>query len=145
MPSHIQLFATPWTSACLAPLCKEFSRQEYWSGLPFPSPGIFLTQDRTHVSCIAGRFFTPKPPENPRRPELAAQSLSHWSIRKASCIFAVVTSLLSESEVPHPPISYSQLACPLTFFLLLGTLDPGCFCLKCQSPPPPILHSSRSR
>ena len=37
-------FATPWTVACQAPLCMEFSRQEYWSGLPFPSPGIFLTQ-----------------------------------------------------------------------------------------------------
>ena len=31
--------ASPWTVACLAPLTMEFSRQEYWSGLPFPSPG----------------------------------------------------------------------------------------------------------
>ena len=31
--------ATPWTVACQAPLSMEFSRQEYWSGLPFPSPG----------------------------------------------------------------------------------------------------------
>ena len=30
---------TPWTVACQAPLFMEFSRQEYWSGLPFPSPG----------------------------------------------------------------------------------------------------------
>ena len=30
---------TPWTVACLAPLSMEFLRQEYWSGLPFPSPG----------------------------------------------------------------------------------------------------------
>jgi len=30
---------TPWTIACQAPLSMEFSRQEYWSGLPFPSPG----------------------------------------------------------------------------------------------------------
>ena len=30
---------TPWTVACRAPLSTEFSRQEYWSGLPFPSPG----------------------------------------------------------------------------------------------------------
>ena len=29
----------PWTVACQAPLCMGFSRQEYWSGLPFPSPG----------------------------------------------------------------------------------------------------------
>ena len=31
--------ATPWTIACQAPLSIGFSRQEYWSGLPFPSPG----------------------------------------------------------------------------------------------------------
>ena len=30
---------TPWTVACQAPLSMGFSRQEYWSGLPFPSPG----------------------------------------------------------------------------------------------------------
>ena len=37
--SCVQLFATPWTVAYQAPLSMEFSRQEYWSGLPFPSPG----------------------------------------------------------------------------------------------------------
>ena len=37
--SHVRLFATPWTVAYKAPLSMEFSRQEYWSGLPFPSPG----------------------------------------------------------------------------------------------------------
>ena len=37
--SHVQLFATPWTVAYQAPLSMEFSRQVYWSGFPFPSPG----------------------------------------------------------------------------------------------------------
>ena len=37
--------ATPWTLALQAPLSMGFSRQEYWSGLPFPSPGAFLTQE----------------------------------------------------------------------------------------------------
>ena len=37
--SRIQLFATPWTVAYQAPPSMAFSRQEYWSGLPFPSPG----------------------------------------------------------------------------------------------------------
>ena len=36
--SRVRLFATPWTVAYQAPLCMGFSRQEYWSGLPFPSP-----------------------------------------------------------------------------------------------------------
>ena len=38
--SHVQLFATPWTAAHQAPPTMGFSRQEYWSGLPFPSPTI---------------------------------------------------------------------------------------------------------
>ena len=37
--SRVQLFVTPWTVAYEVPPSMEFSRQEYWSGLPFPSPG----------------------------------------------------------------------------------------------------------
>ena len=37
--SRVRLFATPWTAGYQAPPSMEFSRQEYWSGLPFPSPG----------------------------------------------------------------------------------------------------------
>ena len=42
--SRVRLFATPWTVAHQAPPSVGFSRQEYWSGLPFPSSGIFPTQ-----------------------------------------------------------------------------------------------------
>ena len=41
---HVQLFATLWTIAHQAPLSMGFPRQEHWSGLPLPLPGIFLTQ-----------------------------------------------------------------------------------------------------
>ena len=37
--SHVQLFTTPWTVDQQVPLSMEFSRQEYWSGLPFPTAG----------------------------------------------------------------------------------------------------------
>ena len=37
--SRVQLFATPWTVARQPPLSMAFSRQEYWNGLQFPSPG----------------------------------------------------------------------------------------------------------
>ena len=37
--SRVRLFVTPWTVAHQAPLSMGFSRQEYWNGLPFPSPG----------------------------------------------------------------------------------------------------------
>ena len=40
--SQVQLFATPWTVAHQAPQSMDFSRQEYWSGLPFPFPGDLL-------------------------------------------------------------------------------------------------------
>ena len=42
--SCVQLCATLWTVACQAPLSMGFSRQEYWSGQPFPSPEDFPTQ-----------------------------------------------------------------------------------------------------
>ena len=54
--SCVWLFTAPRTVACQDPQPTEFSRQEYYSGLPCPPPG-----DQTHVSCvssIAGRFFT---------------------------------------------------------------------------------------
>ena len=41
--SRVQLFATLWTVACQAPLSMEFFRHDYWSGLPFPSPGDLPT------------------------------------------------------------------------------------------------------
>ena len=57
--SHVQLFATPWTLACQAPLSLGFPRQESWSGLPFPSPGNLPNPGIEPVSpALAGRFFT---------------------------------------------------------------------------------------
>ena len=43
--SRVRLFVTPWTIAHQAPLSMGFSRQEYWSGLPLPSPRDFPTQE----------------------------------------------------------------------------------------------------
>ena len=42
--NHVKLIVTPWTAAYQAPLSMGFSRQEYWSELPFPSPFLFATQ-----------------------------------------------------------------------------------------------------
>ena len=42
--SHVQLFVIPWVVAHQAPLSMEFSRQDKWNWLPFPSQGIFRTQ-----------------------------------------------------------------------------------------------------
>ena len=54
MLSRVQLFATVWTAAHQAPCSLLFSRQEYWSWLPFVSPGdLFWSRDPTHGSCIS--------------------------------------------------------------------------------------------
>ena len=59
--SCVQLFATLWTVACQAPLSMGFSRQEYWSGLPFPSPGDLSDPGINTASltspALAGGFF----------------------------------------------------------------------------------------
>ena len=57
--SRVQLFATLWTVVYQAPLSMGFSRQEYWSGLPFPSPADL-----------------PDPGIEPRSPELQADALT---------------------------------------------------------------------
>ena len=50
-----------WAWAHQAPLITEFLMQEYWSGLPFLSPRVFLIQGSNHFSCISGWFFPTEP------------------------------------------------------------------------------------
>ena len=58
--------ATPWIEACQAPLSMGLSRQEYWSGLPFPSPGDLPDPEIEPSSpALAGRFFTTEPHGKP--------------------------------------------------------------------------------
>ena len=63
--SHVRLFATPWPVAHQAPVSMRFSRQEYWSGLPFPSPGDL-----------------PNPRIKPRSPALQADALTSEPLQK---------------------------------------------------------------
>ena len=67
--SHVQLFATPWTVAHQAPQSMEFSRQEYWSGVPFPSPGDL-----------------PNPGIEPGSPALQADTLPSDSVMRGAVI-----------------------------------------------------------
>ena len=64
--SHVQLFATPWTVAHQGPPSIGFLRQEYWSGLPSPPQGVFLTQgSNPYFLCLLhwqGGFFSTMPP-----------------------------------------------------------------------------------
>ena len=66
--SRVQLFATPWTTSLLH--LWGFSRQEYWSGLPFPSPGPF-------VLCLHPQVFL-------QRGVLASGSFQEWTVKLGS-------------------------------------------------------------
>ena len=48
--SHVRLLATPWTAAYQAPPSMGFSRQEYWSGLPLPSPRRFWDSEKSPLA-----------------------------------------------------------------------------------------------
>ena len=63
--SHVRLFATPWTVAHQAPPSMGFPTQQYWSGLPFPSPGDL-----------------PDPGIEPRSPTLQADALTSEPVLK---------------------------------------------------------------
>ena len=67
--SCVWLFVIPWTIAHQAPPSMELSRQEYWSGLPFPTPGDLpdpgIEPKSPVASALAGGFFPPEPPGKP--------------------------------------------------------------------------------
>ena len=66
MLSRIRLFATPWTIAHQAPLSVEISKQEYWSGLPLPTPGDLpnpvIELESLVFPALADGLFTTEPP-----------------------------------------------------------------------------------
>ena len=75
--------AIPWTAACQAPLSMGFSRQEYWSGLPFPPPGDF-----------------PNPGTEPRSPASQADSLKSEPLGKSRSLHSHFTVTLLERSWP---------------------------------------------
>ena len=64
--SHVRLFVTPWTAAHQAPPSMGFSRQEYWSGLPLPSPEDLpdpgIEPGSPTAPVMASGFFNTEPP-----------------------------------------------------------------------------------
>ena len=137
--SRVWLFVTPWTVAYQAPLSMGFSRQGYWSRLPFLSPG-----DRTRVSRIAGRSFT------------------IWATREAIHALRpfkkVRASIICISDSFATPWTVApKLLCPWDFpgkntgvgchFLLQGISDAGIepASLHWQADPLPLSHQGSSR
>ena len=77
------LFVAPWTVAYQAPLSVEFSRQEYWSALPFPTPGNLPNPEikPTYLEspALAGGFFTTEQSGKPRLLLTPSQKPTAWS------------------------------------------------------------------
>ena len=77
--SCVQLFVILWTVAHQAPLSKGFPRQEYWSGLPFPSPGDLPDLGIKLMSPeLASGFFTTQPPEKPSHANYPLYNNNTW-------------------------------------------------------------------
>ena len=75
--SVVQLFVTPWTVACQASLSLGLPRQEYWSGLPFPSPGDLPDLGiKPAPPALADGFFTTEPSGKPKEAGRASKSAS---------------------------------------------------------------------
>ena len=70
-----------WTVAHQTPLSIEFSRQEYWNGLPFPNPGDLphpgIKPESPMSPALAGGFFTTEPPGKPTEALCPSQSCTH--------------------------------------------------------------------
>ena len=84
--SRVQLFATPWAVAYQAPSSMGFSRQEYWSGLPFPSPGDLPNPGIELVLPHCGQtlFLTSEPPGKPMRLEVSGKVWVQMRVCKSS-------------------------------------------------------------
>ena len=105
----VQLFATPWTLACQAPLSMEFSRQEYWSGFSspgdLPNPGIEPRCPALQVDSLPS-----EPPEKPRNTGVSWKTGAYPFSRGLSQprIKAESPALLVDSLSPELPRSPSR-------------------------------------
>ena len=76
--SRVRLFATPWTVAYQPSPSMGFSRQEYWSGLPFPSPGDLLDPGVEPGSpSLEADALTSEPPGKPQKGIF--EQKTHWN------------------------------------------------------------------
>ena len=79
---------TTWSVAHQAPVSKELSKQEYWSGLPFPTPGdLCNTGIGPESPALAGRFFTTEPLREPNKKDILIKSIQIFE-----CIFLYIFS-----------------------------------------------------
>ena len=95
--SRVWLFATPWTVAHQAPLSMEFSRQKYWSELPFPTPGDLPDSGIKLASLVSpalpGGLFITEPPWKPMKSygwQIQVQTLFFWAPKSLQMVIAAM-------------------------------------------------------
>ena len=76
--SHVQLYTTLWTAACQAPLSIGFSREEYWSGLPCPSPGNLPDSGIKPASLMSPALTGSLPLVPPGEPDIRKAVSQFW-------------------------------------------------------------------
>ena len=129
--SRVRLLATPWTAAYQAPPPMGFSRQEYWSGLPLPSPRP-LTFPKSN----------PALPSRPCWPQVAPQ---HWKCGPSDCRMLHVNSTCTTSKTCYVKIT-EKLNILLGLLLLLSHFSRVRLCVTPQTAAhqaPPSLGCSR--
>ena len=96
----VQHFVTTWTVACQAPLFMGFSRQEYWSGLPFPPPGDFPNPGiKPESPPLQADSLPAEPPGEPKFSEITTEdSTSPVSSQTHSSLLMS----LPQSDAPTP-------------------------------------------
>ena len=98
--SHVRFFLTLWTVAHQIPLCMGFSRQEYWSRFPFPSPGNLPNLGIHLMSltfpALAGEFFTTSASS-----EAPPRRQAYWKFP--------LFSLASLVRILEPPLNFPNL------------------------------------
>ena len=114
--SRVRLFATPWTVACQALPSMGFSRQEYWNGLPFLSPGDLPNPGiEPRSPALQTGSFPSEPSRNPER--FLRLSSIHFILFPLLCCSEVISTVLSSSSLIKSSTCYSSLV-PSRVFLI---------------------------
>ena len=126
--SHVRLFVTPWTVPYQAPPSMEFSRQEYWSGLPFPSPGDLPDPGIEPGSPALQADALPS--ESPGKPRVLGRFVKSVN----SCLSVLggflISPLLRFSFLPSPLPSSSITVTPLLHAFCYFYWSSYCLCIK---------------
>ena len=102
--SHVRLFATPWTVAYQVPPSMGFSRQAYWSGLPFPSPGNLPNQGiEPRSPALQTDALPSEPPGKPNSSSSDSHFVTSKSLQPMDCSLSVssVPGILQARIIGH--------------------------------------------